>query len=124
MAITYDFLTQGEFLVVNSYGEISSHEDMIEHAENVIDAALRLGLTKILIQSSSLSIQLDPQEASMFAQGIDHLELVFKGFRIATVVAPENIQSRAFIEDALVKRGVMYKKFETRKDAAKWLTNN
>ena len=124
MSITYDFIRQGDFLLVNSCGSIESHEDMIEHAEKIIDAAQGLGQTKILIQSNNLSINLDAQEAALFANGIAQLQISLRGFRIATLISPNNAASRVFIEDVLTKRGIAYKNFVEKNEAVLWLLNS
>ena len=94
---------------------------MIEYANHINDTAHKLNCSKVLIQGSDLTMQLDFYDTCIFAEKMDQISLALKGLRLATVSSAKNAKARSFIQTALSNRSVSYKVFTNVEDAIDYL---
>jgi hypothetical protein len=94
---------------------------MIDYANHINETAHSLSCSKILIQGSDLTMQLDAYDTVIFAEKMDQISLALKGLRLATVSSSKNAEARSFVETALLNRSVSYKVFTKVEDAITYL---
>lgn len=119
MAIEYAIDSQGETLLVETWGRDESIEEVMEYGQAVIQAGIEKGCTKVLCDERNLEYALETIDTYEYAKFV--AEMAPKVGKVAIVFNPQCSEEAKFWETVAVNRGVQVAMFRDMEQARRWL---
>ena len=121
MPYSFSAIDKEDHLFFHVDGEADELADIVAYSESIICQARKLNHNRLLIDETSLAMNIDTHDVIQFAKWIADTGVVGLGLRAAVVCAPCNRAVIRAFETALQNRSISYKMFENLESAEAWL---
>jgi hypothetical protein len=110
------------YIRVTTSGTIDSFEELFEYAALLVQKGEEYHTTRAFLDERNLVDHCDVMDAYALSESDITAESAMKGVRIATLIAPENMEHSTAFETIVRNRSLNFKIFTDEKKAIAWLT--
>ena len=121
MPITQVVTNKQDYLHLIDDGRINTKEDFLALCVDAITKALEFGQKKILLDNRTMSIELTTHDVLEVATQLVEMNAQELGLRFAVISSRDSSELAEFVETSFTKRAAMYKRFDSQKEALRWL---
>lgn len=121
MSYSIVFLEKDTHLLCVSDGVITSVQEYLTWAMEIMAKAKETGDKVLLIDNRTMALKITKDDIIVFADKLESMGGSRLGFRIGVIACPANLELSRFVEASLSERGAVYKSFENQTGAMDWL---
>jgi len=115
------FFDKQNHLLCISEGDITSLDEYIAWAIEVVDKCKETGRFVVLVDNRTLVLKLTMHEIASFADKLETFGAAQLKLKVAVISCPDNLELSKSVETSLLDRSADYKSFKSQKDAMEWL---
>lgn len=121
MNVEFTIQLKDNYLYVTVAGEINAYEDVIRYGRPYRLKAEELGIKRILVDYRKADCRLDYYGMIKLTKHIKKTKFHYNGFRIANLVAPEDMERFLDYQVPAANRGILFESFSNTEEAFAWL---
>ena len=110
------------YLRITSSGTLASHDEVMEYLGLVVRMGREYHRSRILLDETRLTLLAELLDAYAFADSPLAREMIERGFRLACLPPPAQVQFLRSVETIMSNRSISFLVFLDEEEAIAWLT--